>query len=58
MSLNTKFKGKNGNVIMSNEMYELKEPTVPYHALFNTKKDILRTENMYYLDENLLNSIG
>jgi hypothetical protein len=35
-----------------------KELYTPYNADLDTEKDLLRFENMYYWDENVLNSIG
>ncbi len=37
---------------------ELKEPYAHYNAHFDTEKDLLRSENMYYWDKNEINSIG
>ncbi|MCP5007453.1 MAG: hypothetical protein GY941_26480 [Planctomycetes bacterium] len=43
--------------IDSNDKFMLKEPYAHYNAHFDTEKDLLRSENMYYWDEDL-NSIG
>jgi hypothetical protein len=34
---------------MNDGAYELREPTAPYKALFDTKNDVLRLENAYFL---------
>ena len=45
-------------VVERNDKFVLKEPYVPYNAHLDTEKDLLRSENMYYWDENVINSIG
>jgi hypothetical protein len=45
-------------VVESNDKFVLKEQYAPYNAHFGTEKDLLRPENMYYWDENVINSIG
>ncbi len=45
-------------VTESDDKYVLKEQNVPYNAHFGTEKGLLRPENMYYWDENVINSTG
>lgn len=40
--------------VESNDKFVLKEP----YAHLDTKKNLLRSENMYYWDENVINPIG
>ncbi len=46
------------NVVESNDKFELKEPNAPYNAHLITKNDLLRPENMYCWEENIINSIS
>ena len=45
-------------MVENNNKFVLKEPYVPYNAHLDIEKDLLRSENMYYWDENVINSIG
>lgn len=45
-------------VIESKDKFVLKEPYVPYNIHYDTEKEHLRPENIYYWDENIMNSIG
>ena len=45
-------------VVESNDMYELKEPIVPYNAHLHTESDLLRPKNMYYWKENIIYTTG
>ncbi len=45
-------------MVESNDKFVLKEQYAPYNAHFGTEKDLLRPENMYYWDENVMNSTG
>ena len=56
VKLGLKVQGR--KVVESNDMYVRKEPYVPYNAHLDNEKDLLRSENMYYWDENVINSIG
>ncbi|MCP4374546.1 MAG: transposase [Deltaproteobacteria bacterium] len=52
------FKAHGRKVVKSNDKLVLKEPHAPYNARLDTEKDLLRYENMYFWDENVMNSIG
>jgi putative transposase len=41
-------RAKGRKVFRNDGAYELREPTTPYKALFDTKNDILRLENTYF----------
>lgn len=45
-------------VVESSDKFVLKEQYAPYNVHLDTEKDLLRSENMYYWDENVINSIG
>ena len=45
-------------VVERNDKFVLKEPCAPYNVHLDTEKDLLRSENMYYWDENVINLIG
>lgn len=45
-------------VVESNDHFVLKETYAPYNARLDTQKDLIRSENMYYWDENVINIIG
>jgi hypothetical protein len=51
-------KAQGRKVVESNDQFVLKEPYAPYNARLDTEKALLRSENMYYWDENIINSIG
>ena len=44
-------------VVESSDKFILKEQYAPYNTRFDTEKDLLGAENMYYWDENIINSI-
>jgi len=46
-------KGIGREVQEKDGVYELREPSIPYRAHFDPKKDILRHENTYSWDTNL-----
>ena len=51
-------KAQGRKVLEKNDKFVLKEPYAPYNVHLDTEKDLLRSENMYYWDENVINSIG
>jgi len=55
---NRGLKAQGRKVVQSNVKFEFKEPFVPYNAHLHTESDPLRPENMYYWEENIINSTG
>ena len=43
-------------VVENNDVFELKEPIVPYNAHLHTENDLLSNENMYYCEGSIINS--
>ena len=50
-------KAQGRKAVESNDQLVLKEPYATYNACLDTKNALPKSENMYYWDENIINSI-